>query len=117
MSTLLQDGTTYFATETVGGMCESDASFGVTSLLNLGIGNMENTGLDYFPNPVKAAFNFNSGVKIKTISIVNMLGQRVAFEDINALSGKIDLELLPKGNYIAEFSFEDAVRKVKLGKE
>ncbi|MGK4568112.1 T9SS type A sorting domain-containing protein [Flavobacterium sp. 3HN19-14] len=83
----------------------------------LGVDDLQQIAIAYYPNPVSSVFHFNAKQPIVAVNILNMLGQRVGYANVNALSGAMDLTSLRTGNYIAEFSFEKATKKIKLIKQ
>jgi hypothetical protein len=78
MSTLLVDGMTYYATQTVNGN-ESLERLPVTVNLTLDVEDNELVSLIYWPNPVKNSLNVKTkqDLKLNSLSIYNTLGQLV----------------------------------------
>jgi len=57
------------------------------------------TNIKVFPNPVVDQLSINSEKTITSISITNILGQKVLKKDINSIKATIDVSELQKGTY------------------
>lgn len=78
-----------------------DLSFGTTTL-----------GLDYnqlrtftYPNPVNDVLNIQSVAAVASVKVINMLGQVVLSNNVNATTAAINITALTQGNYIVEAAF------------
>ena len=116
LNTVLVDGITYYATQTVGGI-ESIARLPVTVHIALGIGNNEILPIQYAPNPVKSNLTMQSTVVLKTVSIYTMLGQKVFSQNYNDTNISIDLSRLTTGNYILKAQSETGQKTLRIIKE
>lgn len=116
LNTLLVDGTTYYATQTVGGI-ESTAYLPVMVHLTLGVGDNEVLPVQYAPNPVKNSLTLQSTVVLKTVSIYTMLGQKVFEQNYNNTNISIDLSRLTTGNYIFKAQGETGQKTIRIIKE
>ncbi|WP_296385328.1 T9SS type A sorting domain-containing protein [Winogradskyella sp.] len=63
--------------------------------------------LEVFPNPVKSTLKFRSNVKIITLSLYNVLGQKLIVYAMNKSSGAINIRDLANGIYLIKFETID----------
>lgn len=107
-------GTTYYVFT---GMFDpyGDFAINLSQILN----NSEHTLVDfnYYPNPVVDQLNFNSKSTIDSIKIYNLMGQQVLSQNINGISGSVDLRHLAKGMYLAEITSEGSKTTAKILKK
>ncbi|WP_309642117.1 T9SS type A sorting domain-containing protein [Flavobacterium sp.] len=80
-TTLLQDDTTYYVTQTVSG-CESNRStnsnrFAVTTNLVLSNESFSANSFSVYPNPVDEMLTINAKENLKSIVIYNAIGQQI----------------------------------------
>lgn len=115
-STVLVDGTTYYASQTINGN-ESAERLPVTVSLALGINNPEVLVIQYHPNPVKNILEIKSDQTLNTIAIYTILGQKVLSQDCNANNVNIDLSLLSSGNYILKVQSDTGQKAIRIIKE
>ena len=116
LSTLLADGTTYYASQTIGGM-ESAARLPVTVYTALGMPNNEILSLKYAPNPVKDVLSLESSSILKLVQVYNLLGQKVYEKSFNNTHALIDLSNLNTGNYVVKVQGEMGQKTVKIIKQ
>lgn len=102
ITTVLQNGQTYFASQKIGGY-ESEQRLPVTVFLTvLNNENFNAEGFELYPNPVSNYLNIKSEDFLKDIIIYNQLGQKVYHQEFQKLSStQIDLSFLLQGTYIA----------------
>ncbi len=115
LSTVLVDGTTYYATQTVGGV-ESVARLPVTVHTALGLPSNELLSLQYAPNPVKDVMKLDSNTILKSIAVYNLLGQKLYEQYFNDAHVLIDLSNLQLGNYLLKVQGETAQKVIKIVK-
>ncbi len=116
-TTLLTNGTIYYATQTIGG-AESPTVLGVTSVLNtLSNAEFNKINFKFGPNPIDNELTIQSEEIIKTISILNMLGQEVFSKKINNSEMTLELSNLLSGNYFAKIESENKVQVFKIIKK
>ena len=116
ISTLLANGTTYYASQTIDGV-QSPNIFGVTAVLNtLSNDFFQLNYVRFSPNPVVDFLHVQSEESIKNISIFNMLGQKIYDQKFNNLEMKIDLSNLVSGNYFVKVEAIDKQMISKLVK-
>ena len=114
-STILEDGVTYYATQTVDG-CESELSLAVTVTVSLRVETFTKDKLSYYPVPVTDVLNIENTNRINSVTIINMLGQVVLSRDINATTAKIDMSGLQGATYIVQVVTESGINTVKVVK-
>ena len=115
LSTVLVDGTTYYATQTVGGV-ESVARLPVTVHTALGLPSNELLSLQFAPNPVKDVMKLDSNTILKSIAVYNLLGQKLYEQYFNDAHVLIDLSNLQSGNYLLKVQGETAQKVIKIVK-
>ena len=115
LSTVLVDGTTYYATQTIGGY-ESTTRLPVTVHLALSNEQFELKGLTFAPNPVATNLSIKSDDVIDSYSIYNLLGQLVVSKKCNATSLQVDLTALNSGNYFVKLTSENKQSTIKIEK-
>jgi Secretion system C-terminal sorting domain len=117
LNTPLVNGTTYYATQTIGG-AQSPGVFGVTANSTT-LSNVDFNFIDlkYSPNPVIDVLNIQSQESIKNISIFNILGQEVYTRKYNDSEIKLDLSSLISGNYFAKIETDNKQQVFKIIKK
>lgn len=113
-STLLINGTVYYATQTLNG-CESISSLPVTVQTSLSTNNPNEIKLSIFPNPVKTKFSIKITDSINQIDIFDILG-KIVFSEKHS-TNTIDIELLQKGIYLLKVYTESGILNSKIVKE
>ncbi|WP_188619170.1 Ig-like domain-containing protein, partial [Flavobacterium suaedae] len=114
-STILVDGVTYYATQTVDG-CESVDSLAVTVTVSLRADVFEANKLTYYPVPVVDVLNVENNNMITSVTLINMMGQVVLTQEVNATTAKIDMRSLQGATYIMQVETETGVITVKVVK-
>jgi len=114
-STPLVDGTTYYVSQTING-CES-VRIPVTVNVLLGTDSFTSVKLQYSPNPVKDKLNIVSNRIIDSVTVFNLLGQKVmdGIFGLNAVT--LDLSNLPTGNFILQVKSNQENSIIKIIKE
>lgn len=117
LSTVLVDGTTYFASQTINGY-ESTNRLAVTvTLTALSTGSFVFNNFNYHPNPVTNSLAISNNSTIDTVEVISILGQKIMYENVNDLQTTINLSQLPKGIYFVKVSSEGQEKIVKIVKE
>lgn len=116
INTLLVDGTTYYASQTISGV-ESVARLPVTVHAALGMPTNEFLSLYYAPNPVKNVLTLKSNTILKSVSVYNFLGQKVIEQSVNDSNATIDFSFLPSGNYMVKAQGDTAQKIIKIVKQ
>ena len=79
--------------------------------------NFDNSGFTFYPNPVKDVLNLSFKQNITSISIYNLLGQKVIENTINANATQIDMSGIASGNYIVKVISDNQTKIIKIIKE
>jgi hypothetical protein len=116
LNTPLVDGTTYYATQTIGGI-ESVARLPVTVHITLGVDDNEIFPIRYAPNPVKDTLTLQSSVVLKSVTVYTMVGQKVLEQNVDGTAITIDLSRLTTGNYILKVQGETGQKTLRIIKE
>lgn len=115
-STVLVNGTTYYASQTVNGV-ESASRMPVLALVTLGVGENNFSGLEYFPNPVKDLFTVANGLPLDRVVVNSMLGQTITDVNLNASSRDLNMENYAPGLYFLTIYSAGQHKIIKLLKE
>jgi hypothetical protein len=67
---------------------------------NLGVSDNTIEGFSFYPNPASTILNLKSIENIESVSLFNMLGQRVIATQVNATTSQIDVSGLSTGTYL-----------------
>ena len=116
LTTVLVNGTTYYASQTVYNI-ESTDRLAVTVNLVLSVADNQLAGLSYYPNPVKGVFTVSNTNAIDAVSIVNTLGQQVSSKTINNTNATVDFSSLNSGVYFVQLSSGGSQKIIKVVKE
>lgn len=112
--TVLEDGTTYYVSQSVGD-CMSDY-FGITASLTAGTDEFAAAAFRVYPNPTSNYIYIKHSNAITNVAIVNLLGQVVIRKEVNANEVELDLGTLQKGTYILQVEASDALKSLKVVK-
>ncbi|WP_333695726.1 GEVED domain-containing protein [Flavobacterium sp.] len=115
VTTQLVNGQTYYAVQTSDQGCRS-ASFAVTVTVTLGANSFDLAGLKYYPNPVTNVLQVEYTAPIVSLELYNMIGQKVSFQNVNALQGSLEMGKLPTGTYFVKVQTENASKTIKIVK-
>lgn len=113
-TTVAEDNTTYFVTQTVD-ECTSEA-LAVTVELTLSTGDFNLVSLKAYPNPTNDFVTVSHSNDITNVAVINMLGQTLMTKNVNANTTQIDMTSLPTGNYFVKVTVEGAVKTIKIVK-
>jgi hypothetical protein len=117
LSTVLVDGTTYYASQTVNGI-ESTERLEVTVKSNaLGNDDFVIKDFTYYPNPVKNVLTISNSSVIDEVTLTSIKGEMLLTKQIKSLHSEIDLSNLSKGVYFLKVKAEGTEKTVKLIKE
>ena len=111
-TTLLVNGTTYYASQTING-CEGPR-LAVTVQVQLGIDNFNTIKISYSPNPVTNFLDVKSNEILKSVSIMNALGQIVYFKNFNNTDLQLDLANLSAGSYFVKVQSDERQNVFKI---
>uniref|UniRef100_UPI00374FE589 T9SS type A sorting domain-containing protein n=1 Tax=Flavobacterium sp. TaxID=239 RepID=UPI00374FE589 len=117
-STLLVDGTTYYASQTISG-CESSTRLAVTVTAGgcLGLDNFDAANLLWYPNPTKGILNITYSKNIEEISVINLLGQTLFTNKTKANEVHLDLSKLSTDTYFVKVVSEGKSKMIKVIKQ
>jgi|GEM_PF-1630836 len=111
---VLENGMTYYVTQTVG-ECES-SYFPITVNQIAGLNNANYTNLKVYPNPVNNVVTIANGTAISKVTVTNMLGQTVITRSTDAAEVQLDLSGLQQGTYVLQLEAEGSSASVKIVK-
>ena len=115
--TLLVDGTTYFATQTINGI-ESNHRLAITvHLSTLGTNNYIFENLITYPNPVENYMILSNSSPIDAVEVFNILGQIVFGKKYNSSTVKIDLSGFNTGIYLMKIYSDNCMKSMKVIKK
>lgn len=100
-STLLVDGVTYYASQTVGGI-ESVYRLPVTVHQTLSTNDVVFEKLKIYPNPTQNILNINNDVLIDRVEIYNLMGQKFMDTNYNSNDVQINVSGLSTGIYLVK---------------
>jgi endonuclease I/chitodextrinase len=88
--------------------------FGQHSAIVLSTNSFSKADIQFYPNPVKDIININnkSNREIKNITIYNMLGEKVFYQ--NNPTKNINIKKISKGIYMLTFEVENKIYKSKI---
>ena len=117
-NTLLQDNTTYYATQSVSG-CESNRNvnsnrFAVTTNLVLSNESFTTTAFSVYPNPVDDVLTVAANEDLKSVIVYNAIGQQVLDLNPDQKELQIITTKLSKGVYFIKLSTEKGSRTLKI---
>lgn len=117
LSTLLVDGMTYYASQTVNGI-ESSYRLPVSVYLStLGIKENLLPNLVTYPNPVIDYYTISNSEEINKIEVYNLLGQLIINSKYNSNTVKVDFTSLHSGIYFVKIYVDDKVAIIKTIKK
>ena len=114
-STVLTNGNTYFAVNTVQG-CVSDP---LPVIVSVALGNaiFDLANFSLYPNPASDFIAIRYPKGISNVSVTNMLGQQIIAKSFHAGEAKIDISNLPSGTYLIKVHSGDLSKTMKVIKE
>ncbi|MCT8340835.1 T9SS type A sorting domain-containing protein [Flavobacteriaceae bacterium TK19130] len=114
LSTVLEDGETYYA------VAEEDGCFSdfleVTVTLELDVNSFDATSLRLYPNPTAKNLTISHSNVIEDIQIHSILGQKVLEIQVNAQDAILDVSRLAEGIYTVTLEFGDRNQTVRFVK-
>jgi hypothetical protein len=114
-TTVLEDGVTYYASQSING-CES-SYYMVTVSLIAGTDGFGFTRLVVYPNPTKDVLTVTNTAAITKVAVTNLLGQTVITQNVNAETVQVNLSGLAAGTYILQVYSGSASTNVKIVKQ
>ena len=70
-----------------------------------------------YPNPVNKIFNLSYSNEITGVEVTDMLGQTLISETVNSTDVRIDMSILPTGNYLVKVKADGMVKTLKVVKQ
>ena len=118
LSTILVDGTTYYASQTINGV-ESTKRLAVTAKLNgsLATPDFVLPNFTYYPNPVQHTLSIRNTSNIDEVEIISVSGKSVLTKKINTDHSEIDLSNVASGFYFLKVRAEGKVKTIKIVKK
>lgn len=89
----------------------------VITMCTLSLSDLENAQTTVYPNPVNDQLVVSNLAEINSVAILNMLGQTILFQEVNAFDTQINVSSLPNGNYFLRVTSEFQVETIKITKE
>lgn len=103
INTVLVDGATYYASQTIDGVESTDRLAVMIEVVPLSVNEISQQNLiTFYPNPVSDKLYIESSETIKSISIINTLGQSM----YEGFSDNINVSVLPKGVYFLKIKLQ-----------
>lgn len=116
LSTVLTNGTTYYASQTINGI-ESTSRLGVTvSLTTLSSADFAFANFNFYPNPIKNHLTLSNATIIDTIEVSSLLGQQVMSQSIDDLQAQLDFSNLSNGIYFVKVVASGQTKTLKVVK-
>jgi guanyl-specific ribonuclease Sa len=117
LTTVIEEGTTYYASQTINGI-ESTERLAVTvKSSTLGTDDLVIKNFEYYPNPVKNVLIISNTSIIDEVTFISIKGETLLAKKINGLRSEIDLSNFSKGVYFLKVKAEGTEKTVKLIKE
>ncbi len=73
-------------------------------------------GFSFFPSPVDRVLNLKADSSIETVTVYNLLGEKVMDKKITETEYQLDLEFLQNGTYLIEVKVDDQIAVYKFMK-
>lgn len=117
-TTVLVDGMTYYASQTINGI-ESKERLAVTVKLDKSLSTTDVVlpNFKYYPNPVQHTLAVDNTTTIDEIEILSVSGKSVLTKKINNTHSEIDLSNVSSGFYFLKVKAEGQVKTIKIVKK
>ena len=116
-TTLLQNNTTYYASQTMSG-CESKTTnsvrLAVTALLILGNNEFNKNTFSVYPNPTNSVLTISDTENLKSIVVYNTIGQKIMSLNPNQKEVGLDLSMVNSGVYFIKIDTDNKSETVKI---
>jgi hypothetical protein len=118
LSTLLVDGTTYYASQTINGT-ESTKRLAVTAKLSGSLANPDFVlpNFTYYPNPVQHTLTISNTSNIDEVEIFSVSGKSVLTKKVNSDHSEIDMSNVASGVYFIKVKAEGKTKTIKIVKK
>jgi hypothetical protein len=116
LTTLLTDGTTYYASQTVYGI-ESRERLPVQVMSSMGTHPTAFSGFAAFPNPAKDVLNISNNNTFESITLYDLTGKVVLHKAVQTTQETLPISRLSSGLYLLKIVSGGRTKVVKLAKE
>ncbi|MFH6962362.1 T9SS type A sorting domain-containing protein [Flavobacterium plurextorum] len=118
LTTILIDGTTYYASQTINEI-ESKKRLAVTAKLNTSLSTEDFilANFKYYPNPITHLLNISNSATIDEVEIIAVSGKSVFTKKINNTHSEIDLSNISSGFYFLKVKSERQTKTIKILKK
>ncbi|MBF4473286.1 T9SS type A sorting domain-containing protein [Flavobacterium sp. HJJ] len=117
LTTVIVEGTTYYASQTINGIESKERLAVTTKLSTLGTNDFDITNFAYYPNPVKNILTFSNTSTIDEVSLISIKGETILIKKIKASHSEIDLSNISSGVYFLKIQSENKQKTMKIIKE
>jgi len=114
-STVLEDGVTYFVTQSNGNCISEYHPITVSS--TAGLKNIAQNSLLVYPNPANGIVTVQNSALISQIAISNLLGQRVITQKANDNVAQVNIASLSAGTYIVQVTTAAGIATARVIKQ
>jgi len=112
---LLVDGATYYAVQTLNECSSNPLAVTVSEVLGTPSFDMEN--LKAYPNPTTDVLNISYSKTIESVTVFNLLGQKVIDKKANDINIKLDMSSLEAGAYLVKLSSGQISKTIRILKK
>lgn len=118
LSTVLINGTTYYASQTINGI-ESIDRLAVTAKLSGSLSTPDVVMPDFrfYPNPVHHTLTIDNVASIDEVEIISVSGKSILNQKVNNTHSEIDLSNVSTGFYFLKVTSEGKVKTIKIVKK
>jgi len=118
VTTLLVDGTIYYASQTINGI-ESTQRLAVTAKVSgtLATPDFALPNFSYYPNPVQHTLSISNTSNIDEVEIFSVSGKSILTKKINSDHSEIDLSHVSSGFYFLKVKAEGQTKTIKIVKK
>ena len=84
---------------------------------SLATDSFDNANFTFYPNPVKDVLNLSYSENITKVQVINLLGQEVRTNSMDATQAQVDMSNLPSGTYLVKVTANDKMKTIKVIKQ
>ncbi len=81
---------------------------------SLSTSDFDSNSFSFYPNPTIDVVNFSSKDRIENITIYNILGQEVLFQEVNSSEFVLDIKNLSNGTYVGKLNNNNKSQSFKM---
>ena len=115
LSTIVTNGSTYYAVNNATGCPSLPFAVTVTVLLSNEVFSRDDFSM--YPNPVDDILYLKNDTSIKSLRIINLIGKEVLNKSVNVSELSLDLSQLEAGTYIILLDINDEIKSIKFIKK